>query len=218
MSKLSKLYQMLDLSESLKQDLTEAQKTNINDIRQQINELEEEIIKKEILPIVQKNIEPALKQVRRDLVMVVEYSPDKPLTLKLSRKIKLAEKLEGKIIEPDPQVEHRTQRKTQSHTVVNPRTRLRITLADGRIIEERNAAATLVEFVKHAGIMPVRNLGIIISKVPLVSNTLDNRYRSFQHPVGNGWYVMTNSSTATKKKLIEKIAAALNIPLTVTII
>lgn len=40
-----------------------------------MSELEEDIIKKEILPVVTETIEPALKQVQRDLVLVVDYHP-----------------------------------------------------------------------------------------------------------------------------------------------
>ena len=37
------------------------------------NELEEDIIKKEILPVLSKTIEPALLPVKRELVLVVAY-------------------------------------------------------------------------------------------------------------------------------------------------
>ena len=47
------------------------------DLIQEANELEEEIIKKEILPVLTKTIEPALKPVKRELVLVVDYIPDK---------------------------------------------------------------------------------------------------------------------------------------------
>ena len=43
-----------------------------DDLEQKASELEEEIIKKEILPVLTKTIEPALKPVQRELVLVVE--------------------------------------------------------------------------------------------------------------------------------------------------
>lgn len=39
-----------------------------DDLEQKASELEEEIIKKEILPVLTKTIEPALKPVQRELV------------------------------------------------------------------------------------------------------------------------------------------------------
>ena len=91
MSKLSKLYQILENSEELGLKLND-------DVLKQTNELEEELIKKEVLPIIQNSIEPALKPVRRDVVLVVEYSPDKPLKLKLSRKVNISDVIDAKVI------------------------------------------------------------------------------------------------------------------------
>ena len=51
-----------------------------------MSELEEDIIKKEILPVVTETIEPALKQVQRELVLVVDYHPGMPISVSLSRK------------------------------------------------------------------------------------------------------------------------------------
>ena len=64
----------------------------------------------------------------------------------------------------------------------------------------------------------VRSLGMTQCKVPLISNTLDKKYKRAQKPVGNGWYLMTNSNTQTKKRDIENIARKLNIKVKVDII
>ena len=64
----------------------------------------------------------------------------------------------------------------------------------------------------------VRSLGMKQNKVPLISNTLDKKYRSSQKPVGNGWYLMTCSSTLTKKRDIERIANAFDIKIKVEIV
>lgn len=48
------------------------------DLERKASELEEEIIKKEILPVLTKTIEPALKPVQRELVLVVD--PETPIT------------------------------------------------------------------------------------------------------------------------------------------
>ena len=44
----------------------------VDDLEQKVNKLEEEIIKKEILPMLTKTIEPVLKPVQRELVLVVD--------------------------------------------------------------------------------------------------------------------------------------------------
>jgi len=211
MNKLAKLYQILENSKELGLKLND-------DVLRQTNELEEELIKKEILPIVKNNIEPALRPVRRDLVLVVEYSPDSPLRLKLSRKVDFVDTIEAKEIEPDPIVEHKEIGNGGKHNVMQPRTTLRITLPDGRVISEKTAAASLIEFIRYAGVMRVRSLGLAANKVPLVSNRKDAKYASQQHPVEEGWFVMTNSNTKTKKNQIERIAEELGLKVKVEII
>ena len=61
-------------------------------------------------------------------------------------------------------------------------------------------------------------LGIIQCGVPLISNTLDNAYSSSQKDIAKGWYLMTLSSTATKKQQIEKISEALDLNLKVEVL
>ena len=79
MTKLEKLYSIIENSKELGLQLGE-------DVLRQTSELEENIIKKEILPVLTETIEPALSQVRRELVLVVDYVPDEPISVKISRK------------------------------------------------------------------------------------------------------------------------------------
>lgn len=77
------------------------------DLERKASELEEEIIKKEILPILTKTIEPALQPVKRELVLVVDYVPDQPLSVHLSRKRNFTAELpDAKEIVLDPEVKH----------------------------------------------------------------------------------------------------------------
>ena len=78
MSRLSKLYEAMETlrKEGLPVDENHEKKAN---------ELEENIIKKEILPVLSKTIEPALQPVKRELVLVVDYVPGQPLSVHLSR-------------------------------------------------------------------------------------------------------------------------------------
>lgn len=103
MSKLSKLYAMITNAKELGINLGE-------DVYKQTDQLEEEIIKKEILPVVTQNIAPALKQVQRELVLVVDYIPERPISVHLSRKTNITELLDAKIMEMDQQAEHKTRK------------------------------------------------------------------------------------------------------------
>ena len=212
MSKLSKLYELRRLSQEFGMEWTEKQE-------RQLEAEEEHLIKNEVLPVVTKSIEPALSQVERELVLVVDYVPGTPLKVSLSRKRNLLEALEDVVeIKPDPEVEHTEKKKGGKRVVTNPRTRLRITMPDGSIIEERTAWESLQKFILRVGVEKVRALGLIANKIPLVSNTVDKKYKTAQKPLGNGWLLMTCSDTATKRKQILAIASYLGMKINVDII
>ena len=76
-----------------------------DDLIDEVNKLEEEIIKKEILPVLTEKIEPALSPVERELVLVVDYVPNQPLSVRISRKRNFAAEIpDAKVIELDPEV------------------------------------------------------------------------------------------------------------------
>lgn len=180
------------------------------------DDLEEQLIKTEILPAMSKDIEPRLSQIQRELVLVVEYKPGTPISVALSRKTNIAELLDAKILEQDPQAEHKEGKKHDKPTErINGKTVLRVTFPDGTIIADKKAKVTFAETIKRIGLMKVRNLGMSFCHVPIVSNTLDKKYSQAQIPVGDGLYVMTHSSTHDKKKQLDKISQALNIRLKV---
>ena len=185
----------------------------------QLEAEEEHLIKNEVLPVVSKSIEPALSQVERELVLVVDYVPGTPLKVSLSRKRNLFDALEDMVeIKPDPEVEHTEKKKGGKKVVTNPRTRLKITMPDGSIIEEHTAWESLQKFILRVGVEKVRAVGLIANKIPLVSNTVDKKYKTAQKPLGNGWLLMTCSDTATKRKQILTIAEAIGISVRVDII
>lgn len=212
MSKLSKLYELRRLSQEFGMEWTDKQE-------RQLEAEEEHLIKNEVLPVVSKSIEPALSQVERELVLVVDYVPGTPLKVSLSRKRNLFDALEDVVeIKPDPEVKHTEKKKGGKKVVTNPRTRLRITMPDGSIIEERTAWESLQKFILRVGVEKVRAVGLIANKIPLVSNTVDKKYQTAQKPLGNGWLLMTCSDTVTKRKQILTIAKSVGLNVTVEII
>jgi hypothetical protein len=52
----------------------------------------------------------------------------------------------------------------------------------------------------------------------LISNTLDLKYKNWQKPIGEGWYLMAKNNTKRKKYDIERIAAAFGIKVKVEIV
>ena len=212
MSTLSELYITMENLRKLNLPIDER-------LKQEAAKLEEDLIRTEILPTLTEKIEPALAQVQRELVLVVDYVPGAPLKVSLSRKRNIADVLPDAVeIKPDPVVEHTEKKKGSKKVVTNPRTRLRITMPDGSIIEEHTAWESLQKFILHVGVEKVRAVGLIANKIPLVSNTVDKKYKTAQKPLGNGWLLMTCSDTATKRKQILAIASNLGMKISVDII
>jgi hypothetical protein len=209
MTKLEKLYSTIQNLKELGLELGE-------DLLKQTNELEQEIIKKEILPVISEKIEPIIGQIQRELVLVVDYVPNEPLSVRLSRKRNFSAEMETIEIVPDPQVEHNIGIIKRNATKKSSKTNLRVTFPDGKVLENRFAYETLYEVVKLAGTEKVRALSIIQCGVPLVSNTLDNFYN--QKEIGKGLYLITHSSTVQKRQLIERISEALKLGLKVEIV
>lgn len=89
---------------------------------------------------------------------------------------------------------------------------------DGSIIEERTAWESMYKFVLKVGIDKARAVGLIANKIPLVSNTVDEKYKSAQKPLGNGWLLMTCSDTTNKRQQIISIAYQMGMNITVDII
>ena len=212
MSTLSELYITMENLRKLNLPIDER-------LKQEAAKLEEDLIRTEILPTLTEKIEPALAQVQRELVLVVDYVPGAPLKVSISRKCNIADVLPDAVeIKPDPVVEHTEKKEGGKKVVTNPRTRLRITMPDGSIIEERTAWESLHKFVLEVGVDKVRAVGLIANKIPLVSNTVDKKYQIAQKPLGNGWLLMTCSDTATKRKQILAIASHLGMKISVDII
>lgn len=204
MTKLEKLYSSI-------QNLQELGLPLNNETQQAADELEETLIKTDILPALSENVQPLLKPIQRDLVLVVEYHPGEPISVALSRKIKAAEVLGAKPLELNPLVQHREGKKRVPYVRVAPKTGLCVYLPDGSIIQKNKACDTFIEAIKVAGIMNVRELGFKFSYVPIVSNTLDNKYGRSQHPIGNGLYILTHSNTKDKKKMLDRISKSLKL-------
>lgn len=187
------------------------------DLEQKANELEEDIIKKEILPVLSKTIEPALQPVKRELVLVVDYVPNKPLSVHLSRKRNFsAEFPDAKEMLLDPEVLHE-KREVYSENKIErgPARDLSVIFPDGTVIAEKTAVETLMKVVKKIGVAEVRQVveeyDLKFCKVPVISNRRDAKYGKSQKDLGGGWLLITHSNNPMKKAFIEKISDILHL-------
>ncbi len=91
---------------------------------------------------------------------------------------------------------------------------LLVTMHNGETINHKVSAITFVEVIEKLGIDRVRNLNKVYI-IPLISTSKNSRYT--QRKSGR-YYIMTNTDTKTKKRLLEEIAADLQEPMKVKII
>ncbi len=214
MSELSKLYQGYNAIKEIVPEVAER-------IKDDIAKAEERIIKKEILPRVREIVGEALKEVRDELVLVIDYKPGQPVSLHLSREAGVVDKItDAKEIVLDEEVEHATHTvRTDKITRVN-RYPLSVVFPDGTEIAEPRATDTLQKTIEKIGVQRVRQAvlenDIRLAKVPLVSNRLDEKYGAAQRALGGGLYVITHGSNVSKKRVLEKLSDALALELTVT--
>lgn len=219
MNRLEKLYNTME-------NLLELGLTINENLEKEVNALEEEIIKKEILPILTKSIEPALQPVQRELVLVVDYIPGQPISVHLSRKRNFTANMpDAKEIVVDPEVVHsyHDTKNSDSEDKIQrgPARDMAVFFPDGTIIAEKTAVETLVATVKKIGVPQVRQVveeyNLKFCKVPVISNRRDTKYGKSQKDLGNGWLLITHSNNPMKKQFIEKVSDVLHLGIKVTL-
>ena len=208
MTKLEKIYSIIENSREVGVKLSK-------DVLQQVEELEEGIIKEEILPALGNDIAPRLEPIKRDLVLVVEYHPGEPISVALSRKTKISEIMGAKTLTPRSSTpvkseEEPTEVKPHEPTkhIENTTKGMRVTFPDGTVIWHRQAIDTFIDALRKIGLERIPAVGIehgngyyLVSrdKRPTVPG------RIWQHEC-DGWYIYSNISNGTKAEDLKRIS------------
>ena len=95
---------------------------------------------------------------------------------------------------------------------------LRVEFPDGTVLQEKNVSETYAKAIKLIDPDLVALVNLSHAGVGVVSKTLDSRYAQYQKPIGDGWYVMTNSSTTTKCTDLQTISDELELDLKVYLV
>jgi hypothetical protein len=209
MTKLQKLYSSIESLKELGVKLP-------SELIEETNRVEEDIIKNEVIPTLAKEITPIISQIQRELVLVIDYIPEEPLQVRMTRKrsLKLTEE-EEKVFEKNETKKKETSFTLAYHTK-SKKTNLQVAFPDGTVLNNRFAYQTLLETIEKIGPEQVRKLGLKQSGIELVSKNEDEFYN--QHKVKGGYWVMTHSSTALKKKHLDEISKRLKLKLKVKIV
>lgn len=217
MTKLEKLYSIIENSRDVGVKLTE-------DVLKQVEELEENIIKEEILPALSSDIAPRLKPIKRDLVLVVEYHPGEPISVALSRKVNIRDIRDAKTLTPKNSTPVKSEEDTLEQApheptkhVTNNTKGLRVTFPDGTTIWHRQAIDTFIETLRKIGLSRIPRVGIKHGGYNLVGK--DKRPtapgRIWQHEC-EGWLIYSNISNKTKIADLKKVSSFFKLKLKIT--
>lgn len=200
MTKLEKLYSIIENSRDVGVKLPK-------EVLQQVEELEENIIKEEILPALSSAIAPRLEPIKRDMVLVVEYHPGEPISVALSRKAKISEIMGAKTLTPrssTPVTSGEEPKPAESHEptkhIENATKGMKVTFPDGTVVWHRQAIDTFIDALRKIGLGRIPAVGIkhghgynLVGKEkrPPVAGHI------WQHEC-DGWYMYSNISNSQK--------------------
>lgn len=208
MTKLEDYYHFFDM---FKGKLNEEQKKILG-------QLEDQIIAEEILPAISKSVAPVLTNLRRNLTLVVDYDTEKGITVRSTRdKVVVKEHTAKEYQIPSTKkvvkvAEAQTQPQEPKTAIKrSPATGLCVWLPDGDFIQEKKANQTMVKAIERAGADNVERLHIPHNGSYLVASEKHEKYAREMQLLSNGHYLNTHSSTASKKRQLEKISNALHL-------
>lgn len=201
-------------------DLYNAKKTLIKEgitvsteLENQLRKAEEEIIRKEILPVLTETIEPVLAQIERELVLVVDYVPGAPLKLSLSRKRNITDAIPDAIEITSikrPHVIMATDIKR------GPKVDFSVTFDDGVRYAGRGKDV-LIKSLQHMSLPHVATFfGRTFAGFPLVGRkrrVTEDNYK-WQEEV-DGWWVYVNMNNDTKMEVLRSVAKHLGVHITI---
>ena len=184
------------------------------DVLQQVEELEESIIKEDILPALGNDIAPRLEPIKRDLVLVVEYHPGEPISVALSRKTKISEMTGAKVLTPrssKPVKSEEVPEEVAPHEptkhIENATKGMKVTFPDGTVIWHRQAIDTFIDALRKIGLERIPVLGIKHVGYNLVSKEKRPPVAGhiWQHEC-DGWYIYSNISNYKKVEDLKRIS------------
>jgi hypothetical protein len=107
-----------------------------------------------------------------------------------------------------------TKRKRNSTKPKANKTILKVTLPNGKVIEDQVAANTFADTIKALDVNKVRKLDLKCNGIPLIDSVKHNKYSQIQI---NELYLITSSSTKYKKEVLENIAEQLGVQISIEI-
>ena len=160
-------------------------------------------------------------------MLVVEYHPGEPISVALSRKMKINQITDAKTITPiqekvgEPVVSTKKVPSEKPHTptkqVVNHTKGLRVQFPDGTVICHTTAIDTFIAVLRRVGLQRVHELNIQHAGYNLVSRVKrPSDGHIWQHEL-DGWYIYSNTQNLVKMNDLLYISEKLHLGLKVDV-
>ena len=165
-------------------------------------------------------------------MLVVEYHPGEPISVALSRKMKINQITDAKTITPttskaeEPIAKYKTvvapkpKTETSPKQVKNASKGLRVRFPNGTIVCHNKAIDTYKEVLCRIGLQRVHNLGLTHAGYNLVGKKQRQSDKSpmmWQHKVGD-WYIYVNLSNGRKMHCLKAISDELHLGLRIDVV
>lgn len=201
------------------------------DVLQEARDAEVELLRIELASAFQEHIQPILDRIESNLTLICEHNPSEPAEIFITRESDIASLLDDatslsmSIEEQEGQPHENEVQDIDDEEIIDDDSNsgrsksigFTVRFDDGLVVSQSTAKDTMIEVFRHIGFDKVAQFkGRTFKGYSLV----DRRKRPatngvWQEPVGNGWYVYINMSNDTKKVMIRRVAAALNIKLSI---
>ena len=93
----------------------------------------------------------------------------------------------------------------------SPKKILRVKFTDGTIFCYKNATTTFVETLRKIGTDRLQSITLSIRHLPIISKECYPQFQGYMKPLGNGWYVNTQSDTSQKYIQLDSIKNSLGL-------
>ncbi len=193
MKELNKAYEAVQMLESLGLPIS-------NETLKAIAQMEKEVLLKEIIPLIKKDLEPLVGKMRNMFHLSLIYTKEKGINIC--------------VYEPQKQVKTDMSVKLKDG-YRKKKSIIRVIFPDKRISFHKKSSDTFAEVIKYAGAKNVERMGFDVLGKNLVSDSLfeNDKYKKYQREIAPGLYVCTYCNTKRKLKILKEINRKLKLNL-----
>lgn len=177
-----------------------------NEQKKALRQAENNYILSELIPKIKESVKGLFSEVEHKVKIIIDYDGD---TSHEPNVYKETTPMSAKAFTPDLFGKKADKGRN---------TGLRVTFPDGKSIQDKGAEV-LMAIVKEVGPDLVHEMDIKCCGLPLVDDhRSDGPYSNRQKPMPGGYWLITNSNTATKKEQIKIISKTLDLGLKVEVL